>query len=92
MNEKNMLDKISTFSQHVSLLHLIKNVSRFDEVFLSGGYFPLADCIPCFSSGSSALYPPINDVSHSGGARFQLRFHCPMLCWGFANSIVLIPH
>ena len=30
---KNMLDKISTFSQHVSLLHLIKNVSRFDEVF-----------------------------------------------------------
>ena len=30
---KNMLDKISTFSQHVSLLHLIKNVGRFDEVF-----------------------------------------------------------
>ena len=33
MNEKKMRDKISIFSQHVSMLHLIENVSIFDEVF-----------------------------------------------------------
>ena len=61
---------------------------RFDEVFLSEGNFP-----PCRLYSPFFLRPhPINDVSHSGGARFQLRFHCPMLCWGFASSIVLIPH